>query len=112
MNILPRTVRNYSTLEGKIPFEDWLLALKDRKARAMIRNRMNRVRLGNMGDTESVGEGVFELRIHFGPGYRVYFGELDQVIVILLCGGTKRTQRRDIERAKIYWRDLRSHGDE
>jgi putative addiction module killer protein len=73
---------------------------------------MNRVRLGNMGDTESVGEGVFELRIHFGPGYRVYFGELDQVIVILLCGGTKRTQRRDIERAKVYWRNLRSHGDE
>ena len=54
------------------------------------------------------GEGVFELRIHYGPGYRVYYGELERVVVILLCGGTKRSQSRDIERAKMYWQDLRS----
>ena len=112
MNVLPRTVRNYATLEGKVPFEEWLLSIKDRKARAIIRNRINRVRMGNMGDTESVGDGVFELRIHFGPGFRLYFGELEQVIVILLYGGIKRTQRRDIERAKEYWQELRSRSNE
>ena len=108
MNVFSRTVRNYVSLQGRVPFEDWLQSLRDRKARAIIRNRINRVRLGNMGDTEPVGEGVFELRIHYGPGYRVYYGELERVVVILLCGGTKRSQHRDIERAKMYWRDLRS----
>ena len=64
------------------------------------------------GDAEPVGEGVFELRIHYGPGYRVYYGELERVVVILLCGGTKRSQRRDIERAKAYWQDLRNRSNE
>ena len=61
---------------------------------------------------EPVGDGVFELRIHYGPGYRVYYGELERVVVILLCGGTKRSQRRDIERAKAYWQDLRNRSNE
>ena len=64
--------------------------------------------MGNFGDTRSVGEGVQELRIPFGPGYRVYFGREADAIVILLCGGDKSTQTRDIERAHDYWRDHRS----
>ena len=106
MKISLRTALNYVSQQGNAPFDDWVQSLRDRKARAIIRNRINRVRLGNRG------EGVFELRIHYGPGYRVYYGELERVVVILLCGGTKRSQRRDIERAKAYWQDLRNRSNE
>lgn len=72
----------------------------------MVRVRINRLRQGNLGDCRHLGEGVYELRIHYGPGYRVYFGELDEATIILLWGGTKRTQIRDIRRAKEYWQEL------
>lgn len=75
---------------GRSPFRAWLLALKDIQARARIRVRLNRIRLGNMGDCKSIGNGVCELRLNFGPGYRVYFGHQGQTIVILLCGGDKK----------------------
>lgn len=112
MNLQPRIVRNYLTLAGRAPFEEWLQGLKDLKGRAIIRTRINRLRLGNLGEAESLGEGVYELKIHFGPGYRVYFGDQDGTIVVLLCGGDKRTQRPDIKKAREYWQDLRrrSHG--
>ena len=74
----------------------------------MIRKRLNRVRLGNLGDAKAVGNGVFELRIDFGPGYRVYFGEQKGAIVVLLCGGDKSTQQKDIQVAKEYWSDFLS----
>ena len=111
MPVQPKTIRNYVTTSGKEPFEDWLQALKDVKTRAIIRTRLNRVRVGNFGDSKSLGEGIHELRIHYGPGYRLYIGEWDDTIVILFCGGSKRTQDRDIRRAKEYWRELRNrHG--
>jgi len=66
------------------------------------------VRLGNFGDCKSLSESIFELRIHYGSGYRVYFGDLDGVIVILLCGGTKRTQNQDINKAREYWQELKN----
>jgi len=75
--------------------------------RARIRARIGRLRLGNFGDAKRVGE-VFELRIHVGAGYRVYYGRERDAVVILLCGGDKRSQARDIERAEAYWRDHRS----
>jgi putative addiction module killer protein len=71
-----RTILVYKTSDGKSPFLDWLNGLKDIKARAAIRARLDRVRLGNLGDSKSVGNGVYELRIAFGPGYRVYFGQM------------------------------------
>jgi putative addiction module killer protein len=93
------------------PFTEWELGLKDRTARATIRARIGRIRLGNLGDSKRVGE-VFELRIHVGPGYRIYYGHEGDDVVILLCAGDKGSQARDIERAEAYWRDYRSqeHG--
>jgi putative addiction module killer protein len=75
----------------------------DKMAQARIRVRLQQVRSGNFGDRASVGSGVLELRIHIGPGYRVYFGRQGQLIVILLCGGNKSTQATDIKRAKAFW---------
>ena len=74
-----------------------------KRANENSRTRLDRLEGGNFGDCQSVGSGVFELRLHFGPGYRVYFGEVDRTIVLLLCGGDKSTQTRDIQRAKTYW---------
>ena len=104
----PRTLRNYLTPSGREPVEEWLQSLRDVKTRAAIRTRINRLRLGNFGDAKPLGEGVCELRIHHGPGYRVYYGDWDGTIIILLCGGEKRTQGRDIRKAKEYWQELRS----
>ena len=102
-----RELREYLTEAGRNPFRDWLHSLRVLQARARIRVRLNRVRLGNLGDCEPVGEGVIELRLHFGPGYRVYFGQDGDVLVILLCGGDKRTQPRDIATAKQYWQSYK-----
>ena len=102
-----RELREYLTETGNNPFREWLHSLRDQAARARIRVRLNRVRLGNLGDCKSVGEGVMELRLDFGPGYRVYFGQAGEVVVILLCGGDKRSQTRDITTAKQYWQSYR-----
>ena len=112
MEIIPRDVRNYVTPEGHEPYEEWVNSYRNRKTRAIIRERVNRLHLGNFGDYKRLTADLYELRIHYGPGYRVYFGVVDRVIVILLCGGSKKTQRRDIERAKEYWGELRSRADE
>lgn len=85
-------------------FSEWLASLKDRRAVGIVRARLNRIRLGNFGDCKSVGGGVDELRIDFGPGYRVYYGRDGSSVVVLLCGGTKRTQARDIVTAQAYWK--------
>ncbi len=98
-------VLEYLAEEGCNPFREWLEALADREARARIRVRINRIRLGNFGDCKSVGGGVSELRIPYGPGYRVYFGKQGNTVVVLLCAGDKRTQSRDIELAQLRWQD-------
>lgn len=102
-----KELRFYRTKEGKEPFVDWIEALKDRVGRAQINNRLNRVTLGHYGDCEPVGEGVYELRIHYGPGYRIYFTDQENTIVLLLSGGSKRTQEKDIKKAKQYWAEFR-----
>jgi putative addiction module killer protein len=81
-------------------FRDWLNSLRDRKARLRIDDRLKRVASGNAGDTKAVGDGVHELRVHFGPGYRVYYIWRDGVLIILLNGGDKGSQARDIAKAK------------
>jgi putative addiction module killer protein len=97
----------YATVDGRSPISEWLAALLDGKARAKIRVRLDRISLGNFGDCRRVGEGVQELRINYGPGYRVYFGQLGSTIVLLLCGGDKSAQAKDIDLAKYYWNKCR-----
>jgi putative addiction module killer protein len=104
-------VREYLTGEGRSPFAEWLDGLRDRYARARIETRLARVRLGNLGDYAAVGDGVYELRVFYGPGYRIYFGLESNTVVLLLCGGTKSSQRRDIATAKAYWNDYRRRED-
>lgn len=81
-------------------FDDWLETLKDKEAKGVILARILRVSLGNLGDFKPVGEGVFELRIFYGPGYRLYFVKKGNAWVVLLCGGDKSTQKKDIKKAQ------------
>ena len=104
----PNDIVIYTTTNGKAPFSNWLNGLRDMSGRAIIRTRINRLRLGNFGDCKPVGNGVFELRIDYGPGYRVYLGREADKLVVLLSGGDKRSQKRDIAQAQKYWDDYRS----
>ena len=94
----------YVLASGKEPYTDWELRLS-KDVQAIISARLARVRGGNFGDCKSVGNGVYELRINYGPGYRIYYGKTGKKIVILLCGGDKSTQKKDIKRAKVFWED-------
>ena len=89
---------------GKCPYLEWERKL-DKFIRGAVRVRINRLRLGNFGDCKTIrgSTGIYELRIHLGPGYRLYFGKIKETLVIILCGGDKGTQERDIEKAKEYW---------
>jgi putative addiction module killer protein len=106
-NMQPREIEVYETSNGQAPFTEWFASIQDTKTQTRIRGRLDRVEAGNFGDCQSVGDGVFELRLHFGQGYRIYFGEVANTIVLLLCGGEKSSQTQDIERAKIYWREYK-----
>lgn len=106
MNNTPIEILEYLIGTGQNPFREWVEGLRDRQARARIRVRLNRIRLGNFGDCKSVGLGVSELRIPHGPGYRVYFGRKGNTVVILLYGGDKKTQSGDIDLAQEYWNDF------
>jgi putative addiction module killer protein len=105
---MPVELRYYQGTDGRRPFVHWLEVLKDRQARARIEARLARVATGTFGDAESVGDGVMELKIDWGPGYRVYFAPIGQLIVLLLCAGDKRTQQKDIDRAKKYFEDYKA----
>ena len=102
---MKKELRIYKTKEGKEPFTDWITSLKDVIGRAQITNRLTRAALGNYGDCDSVGNGVFELKIHYGPGYRVYFSEQKEALLLLLLGGSKRRQNKDIKKAKEYLKE-------
>ncbi len=92
-------------MNGEEPFTEWLQSVRDKVAQARIRIRLRQVEAGNMGDCEPVGEGVTELRVHVGAGYRVYCGQHGKTMVVLLCGGNKGSQAADIKRAKAFWSD-------
>lgn len=104
----PKTVIVYRTPAGAEPFTDWLNRLRDPTTRRRILKRLLRLEQGHYGDAKPVGGGVYELRFFFGAGYRVYFGEDGDTIIVLLCGGDKSRQRRDIQRAQMYWREYKA----
>lgn len=98
-------LRRYRREDERVPFTEWLASLRDMRARAQIEVRLRRVASGNFGDSRAVGDGVSELRIDVGAGYRVYYAKHGAALVILMCGGDKRTQEDDIALAKAYFSD-------
>jgi putative addiction module killer protein len=95
----------YTNEAGKSPFEDWLKSLKDKIIRARIQRRLDFLQMGHYGDYKSLGDGIFELRLAFGSGFRIYFAEVNEAIVLLLSGGNKASQNKDIKIAKSYWQE-------
>jgi len=108
MEVKPRKLRNYVAPDGSEPFEEWLESLNDKSIRARSDTQIDRMRDGNFGDSEPLGNGLFELKLHFGSGYRVYYGKAEKIVVILVCGGIKRTQNKDIKIAEGYWAEFKS----
>lgn len=101
-------IRRYVTAGGRDVIGEWLSNLNDARAQAKIAVRIDRLSLGNLGDRKSLREGVCELRIDWGPGYRIYYAMLERTCVVLLCGGDKRKQRSDIARAVEYLADYKT----
>ncbi|MEY4524108.1 MAG: hypothetical protein RIR27_1184 [Pseudomonadota bacterium] len=103
-------IRFYMNSSTKCPFEEWLGSLKDSKARMRVRARIARLEVGNFGDCKGLRDGVQEIRIDYGPGYRVYLSRQGKVIVLLLCGSDKSEQDRAIEKAIDYLKDWKRRG--
>ena len=101
MFLIPQKILYYTLPGGRKPFYDWFFSL-DSTSADIVWERLEKVKIGYFGDHTNLGDGLFELRIHFGPGYRIYFGRDGMKIVLLLSGGNKTTQNRDIKRAKIF----------
>ena len=108
METQPKEIRRYVVSDGKIPFDQWFNRLRDRQAQYRIDLRLKKLQLGNLGDCRFIGEGVYELKIDYSPGYRIYFGQVGVTIILLLCGGDKSTQKQDIYQAQKYWKDYRT----
>ena len=107
----PIEIKVLETDEGKVPFEEWYDSLKDKVTKVRVRRRLDRLELGNFGDTESIGDGIYELRLHFGAGYRVYFTRVGNTVIVLIGGGDKSTQKRDIVKAKVLWRKYKNEAE-
>lgn len=106
-------IRHYVDFYGRDPFIEWREQIRDTKAKIAIDRRIMRMEIGNFGDHKPLRDGVWELRIDVGPGYRIYYAKLGLTVVLLLCGGDKRKQVDDIDRACRYWRDWKhSNGQE
>lgn len=95
----------YQQAQGQRPFDKWFESLRDKQAQFRIARRIRQLQNGTLGDSKPVGEGVLELRVDVGAGYRIYCGRHGETLVILLCGGDKASQAKDIERAKEFWKD-------
>jgi putative addiction module killer protein len=107
METEPREVLYYKKEDGAVPFLKWLYSIEDKVTKAKIRIRLDRVAAGDLGDYRPVGDGVNELRLNYGPGYRIYFGFDGREIIVILCGGDKSSQGKDIKSAKEYWADYK-----
>ncbi|MBD2364994.1 type II toxin-antitoxin system RelE/ParE family toxin [Anabaena minutissima FACHB-250] len=104
----PKQIIIYANQGGYEPFTEWIDNLLDKQGKRRILQRLRRLEQGNYGDVAPIGDGLSELRMFFGSGYRVYFGEDQENIVIVLCGGDKDTQQKDIDSAKAYWKEYLS----
>lgn len=102
----------YQTADKREPLTEWLNSVKDAISKRTILIRIQRIRLGNFGDSKSVGDGLQELRIHYGPGYRIYFANIGDKLVLLLGGGLKGEQKNDIKKCKAYLEDYRETQNE
>lgn len=98
-------ITDYLTESGRDPLKDWLASLADRQARARVLVRVQRMAAGNFGDCKPIADGIWELRIDYGPGYRVYYTRAGKKLLLLLIGGDKRKQQADIDTALAYWND-------
>ncbi len=105
MEVTPRELLIYETEDGRAPFSDWMDSIEGKPIYDIVMTRLDRVELGTLGEHRGVGEGVMELVIDFGPGYRIYIGQDGREFVILLIGGDKSSQDADIKAAKRYWRN-------
>jgi putative addiction module killer protein len=100
-------IRHYLSRAGKDVFDDWLTRLADARTQAKIVSRLNRIAAGNFGDCRPLRQGLSEMRIDWGPGYRIYYAMLSRVCLLILCGGDKRKQSSDIDRALAYLKDYK-----
>jgi len=110
--MVEREIKKLELQNGLVPFDEWFDSLSDRRMQVAVDARLTRIRAGNFGDCKSVGGGVYELRINFGPGLRVYYGLRGQKIVILIGGGDKRSQPVDIGRAQKLWQQFTKHASQ
>lgn len=108
MNLTARKIYYYERDDGRCPFTEWRDSLKDQVFLDAWQKRLLRIRLGLLGKCSSVGEGVLEFKFDIGPGYRIYFAEWGRSIVVILLGGDKSTQAKDVEQAKRSWKEFRS----
>lgn len=109
---MTKQIELYKTKRGKIPFLQWLNRLKDKMIKIKIKRRLDRLSLGDFGDYKLITKELCELRIHVGPGYRIYFACYKQDIVVLLIGGDKKSQKRDVKKAGKYWVDFKERVNE
>src|SRR5271170_3263976 len=107
----PKEIHVYKLPDGTCPYAEWFDSIKDKKTQSIIMARLFRVPLGLLGDCKSIGDDVSELRIHYGSGYRIYFTIQKEVLVILLMGGTKSSQVKDINMAKRYKKSLEAQDE-
>jgi putative addiction module killer protein len=107
--VKPKQIVFYADKNGDEPFQSWLEALRDKQGRRRIIMRLSRLQQGNYGDVELIGDGLSELRMSFGPGYRLYFDEDAENLVVVLCAGDKSSQGKDIENAKAYWQEYKTN---
>jgi len=112
VTVKARIIEYFTTSTGKQPAREWLNSLNDKVSQAIIYKRIRQAGLGNFGKNRSVGNGVHELKIDYGPGYRVYYGIYQNEIILLLMGGSKRTQSSDIEKAHANWKQWKKEYDE
>ena len=106
MDVVPREVVAYEAANGNCPFEAWWDSIRDQRSRDILKSRMARIRLGNLGDVRALGNGIHEFKIDIGPGYRIYFGNVGGRVV-LLTGGDKKTQKKDVKNSLDYLTDYR-----